>query len=255
MNIVVLQTDICWADIEANLAKLDSMVDDAPAEAELIVLPEMFSTGFCMDAERVALPNGGEVLSWMQRKAIACSCAITGTVAVSDAGCYFNRMYFVFPDGAYRTYDKRHLFTFGGEDKVYTCGTERVVVEYKEFRFLLQVCYDLRFPVWSRCRGDYDAIIYVANWPGGRRDVWDTLLKARALENQCYVIGSNRVGNDDTGVYDGGSIIIGPYGKTIARCEDDVEGMAAGKIVLAVQDNFRLRFPALADADKFDVIV
>ena len=117
MNIVVLQTDIYWADIEANLAKLDSMVDDAPAEAELIVLPEMFSTGFCMDAERVALPNGGEVLSWMQRKAIARSCAITGTVAVSDAGSYFNRMYFVFPDGTYRTYDKRHLFIFATKGK------------------------------------------------------------------------------------------------------------------------------------------
>lgn len=254
MNVVTLQTDICWADIDANLVRLDRMIDEV-VDVDLIVLPEMFATGFCMDAKSVAEQDGGKVLEWMREKAATLCCALTGSVAVACGGCYYNRMYFVCSDGSYRFYDKRHLFTFGGEDKVYTHGKERVVVEYKEFRFLLQVCYDLRFPVWSRCRGDYDAIIYVANWPEGRRDVWDTLLKARALENQCYVIGSNRVGADDTGTYNGGSVIIGPYGKIIARCEDGAVASASGKIVRAVEDNFRLRFPALADADKFDVLI
>lgn len=254
MNVVTLQTDIYWADVSANLNRLDKMIEKV-ADADLIVLPEMFATGFCMEAERVAEPDGGKVLKWMRDKAVTSRCAITGSVAVKDDGCYYNRMYFVYPDGTFRCYDKRHLFAFGGEDKVYTHGRERVIVEYKEFRILLQVCYDLRFPVWSRCRNDYDAIIYVANWPEGRRDVWDTLLKARALENQCYVIGVNRVGADDTGMYNGGSVIIGPYGKTIVRCEDGVEATATGKIVRAIEDNFRLRFPALADVDSFDISI
>ena len=254
MNVVILQTDICWADVDANLNRLDKMIENI-VEADLIVLPEMFATGFCMDAEHVAESEGGKVLEWMICKAMAGRYAITGSVAVKDNGCYYNRMYFVYPDGSFRCYDKRHLFTFGGEDKTYKHGLERVIVEYKEFRFLLQVCYDLRFPVWSRCRNDYDAIIYVANWPEGRRDVWDTLLKARALENQCYVIGVNRVGVDNAVTYNGGSIIIGPYGKTIARCEDGVEAFASGKIVRAIEDNFRLRFPALADADTFDISI
>lgn len=253
MIVTVFQTDICWKDAKANRSKIEAMVCNLPEKPDLLVFPEMFSTGFCMVPEEVAEPEGGETLCWMQRMAKKLDCAVTGSLSVAD-GNYYNRMYFVFPDGSFRSYDKRHLFSFGGEDKLYTKGNERVIVEFRGFRFLLQICYDLRFPVWSRCRKDYDAVIYVANWPEGRREVWDLLLKARAIENQCYVIAANRIGIDPSVPYNGGSIILGPYGKVIAACPDGQESSASGRIGKAIEDNFRLRFPALDDADDFCIL-
>lgn len=252
MNIAIVQTDVCWADAGASRKRLDEILQGIE-EADVVVLPEMFTTGFCMDASGIAEPEDGETLQWMRAWAARLDCALVGSIPVRAGGRYYNRMFFVCPDGSFRYYDKRHLFTFGGEDKVFDKGTERVIVDFRGFRFLLLVCYDLRFPVWIRCRKDYDAVINVANWPSGRRMVWDVLLRARALENQCYVVGVNRVGADASGVYDGGSVIVGPYGKVIAACEDGKQQCVIGKIGREVQDNFRVRFPVLDDADDFEI--
>ena len=252
MKVIILQTDICWADPEENLKRADKMMDACPG-ADLYVLPEMFSTGFCTRPEGVAEPAGDGSLEWMKRKAAAGNCAVAGSIATEDGGKYYNRFYFVCPDGTVYRYDKRHLFTFGGEDKRYTPGGERVIVSYGGFRILLQICYDLRFPVWSRCRGDYDVAIYVANWPVGRREVWDTLLRARALENQCYVVGVNRTGHDPQCSYNGGSVIINPYGKLMASCEDDKEETASAVLAREPLDTFRKHFPVLGDGDDFNL--
>lgn len=254
MNVGVLQMDITWADAPANVARIDQLLPQAD-DIDLLVLPETFSTGFCMEPEGVAEPEDGYTLTQMRRWAAALDCAVVGSVPVAGEGRFYNRMYFVCPDGTTHWYDKRHLFAFGGENRCYAPGKERVVVEFRGFRFLLQVCYDLRFPVWSRCREkDYDAIIYVANWPESRRHVWNVLLRARALENQCYVVGVNRVGDGQGVAYRGGSVIINPYGKEISSCPDGEESLSFGTLERAALDKFRQHFPVLDDADSFELV-
>jgi omega-amidase len=217
MKITILQRNIEWANPQANVARADEAISCLP-DSDLFVLPEMFSTGFCTQPEGIAESADSETLHWMKRKAAERNCAIAGSVAVCENGNYYNRFYFVHPDGAVQHYDKKHLFTFGGEHKRFTAGTERVVVNFRGVRILLEVCYDLRFPVWARNLGDYDMILYVASWPTPRVDAWSALLRARAIENQCYVAGVNRMGVDPACEYSGGSAIIDPYGKTIAEC-------------------------------------
>ena len=173
-------------------------------------------------------------------------------IAVHEDGKYYNRFHFVTPDGAVTTYDKKHLFTFGGEHERFTAGDKRVIVDYKGVRILLEICYDLRFPIWSRNRGDYDMIIYVASWPTPRVESWKALLTARAIENQCYVAGVNRVGTDPGNEYCGGSRVIDPYGKVIASCEDGKEMEAWAEVDLNVLEAFRAKFPVLDDADYED---
>ena len=190
----------------------------------------------------------------MQRKAAERNCAIAGSVAVQENGKYYNRFYFVHPDGTVQHYDKKHLFTYGGEDKQFTAGTERVVVHYRGVRILLEVCYDLRFPVWSRNLGDYDMILYVASWPTPRVDAWSALLRARAIENQCYVAGVNRMGTDPACEYSGGSAIIDPYGKTMAECPWSCESEATAEIDMEKLAAFREKFPVLDDADSFSLL-
>lgn len=250
MKITILQRNIEWANPEANIARADEVIGCLP-EADLFVLPEMFSTGFCTRPEGVAESTGGEALRWMQRKAAERNCAVAGSVAVREDGKYYNRFYFVHPDGSVRHYDKRHLFAYGGEDTYFTPGHERVVVHFRGVRILLEVCYDLRFPVWSRNRGDYDVILYVANWPASRAGAWNTLLRARAIENQCYVAGVNRVGADPACGYSGGSAVIDPYGNTLAECPWDKEGAATAEVDRERLDAFRRKFPVGNDADAF----
>ena len=254
MNIktLILQTDIRWADPPANVRQVDEMIDGCGG-ADLIVLPEMFSTGFCTDPEGVAEPEGCDTLQWMKRKASQRNCAIAGSIATKADGRFYNRFYFVHPDGNVQWYDKKHLFTYGGEHLHYTPGTERVVVTFRGVRILLQVCYDLRFPVWSRNRGDYDAVIYVASWPSSRAAAWKALLRARAIENQCYVIAVNRVGEDPNCKYTGGSAIIDPYGQTLAACEDGMAGGASAIVDMEELETFRKKFPVLKDADSFTI--
>lgn len=217
----------------------------------LIVLPEMFSTGF------ITMPAGeaesdGASLGWMKAIAKKYGCAVAGSVATEDGGLFYNRFYFVKPDGTFVKYDKRHLFSFAGEDRRFTAGSEKVITEYNGVRFFLQICYDLRFPCFSRniLPNPYDAVIYVASWPSPRIGAWETLLKARAIENQCYAIGVNRVGKDPSCQYNGHSSIVDPYGNASASCAEGVEEIVSADLDLDSLQAFRDKFPVLKDADR-----
>lgn len=248
MKVIILQSDIEWANPVANVQNINRMID-AAGVADLYVLPEMFSTGFCTEPEGVAEPMDSATLRWMQQKAAVTGAAIAGSIAVYEDGKYYNRFYFVKPDGQVSHYDKHHLFTYGGEHNHFTAGGERVVVEHCGVRILLEVCYDLRFPVWSRNRGDYDMILYVASWPESRVAAWSALLVARAIENQCYVAGVNRVGSDPKCNYCGGSAIIDPYGNALATCAMGEECAASAEVNMEALRAFREKFPVLNDAD------
>ncbi len=251
MKTAIVQHVIRWNELEWNLQHITSLLDQQTG-ADLYVLAETFATGFL--AEGSAGKAGEEsqrIFSWMQQQAQRLDAAIAGSVAADDEkGLLRNRLFFVRPDGSYDYYDKHHLFGYAGETDEYVAGDQRVVVEWRGVRFLLQVCYDLRFPVFSRNRGDYDAIIYVANWPARRREVWQTLLKARALENQCYVVGVNIVGGDKVCEYVGDSVIIDAYGRIIASCTPDMEEVAMAELDMEELLRFRNKFPVLKDADK-----
>lgn len=253
MKIALLQSDIEWTMPCRNRFGAEAMMASAPG-CDLYVLPEMFSTGFCTSPEGVAEPEPCDSLKWMKDSAEMFSAAIAGSVAVEENGRFFNRFYFVTPDGNSVHYDKRHLFTYGGEHLKFTAGKERKIVEYKGVRILLQVCYDLRFPVWSRNRGDYDMALYVASWPETRADAWRQLLKARAIENQCFVAGVNRIGTDPSNSYCGGTMLIDPYGKVIAECADGMESVAVAEISMEELAAFRQKFPVLDDADDFELV-
>lgn len=251
MKVTVLQRDIVWANPEENRRRCDEVIERNP-ESDLYILPEMFSTGFCTNPDGIAENLDNETLQWMKSKAAEKSAAIAGSVAVTDGKRYFNRFYFVKPNGSVAFYDKKHLFTYGGEHHRFTAGEERVIVEWKGVRILLQICYDLRFPVWARNRADYDMIIYVASWPTPRVAAWSALLVARAIENQCYVAGVNRVGTDPACEYCGGTVVIDPYGKTIAECPMGEESEASALVDMDALEAFREKFPVLNDADEFE---
>ena len=248
MKVTILQRDIEWANPALNVQRAEEAIA-RNAEADLYVLPEMFSTGFCTQPEGIAEASNSDTLKWMQRKAAETNAAIAGSVAVEEDGKFYNRFYFVKPDGSVTHYDKKHLFTYGGEHLRFTAGEQRVVVEWRGVRILLEVCYDLRFPIWARNRGDYDMILYVASWPTPRVAAWSALLVARAIENQCYVAGVNRVGTDPACEYCGGSVIIDPYGKMIATCADNEETEATAEVDMEALEAFREKFPVLKDAD------
>lgn len=249
MKITILQTDIVWANPQENTKNAEQLINEN-AGADLYVLPEMFSTGFATQPEGIA-ESDGHSLNWMKTAAQKHNCAIAGSIAMEENGNYYNRFYFVFPDGRVKHYDKHHLFTYSGEDKHFTAGQERVIVEYQGFRILLQVCYDLRFPVFSRNRKDYDMAIYVASWPTVRLKAWTTLLHARAIENQCYIIGVNRTGEDPSCGYSGGSEIIDPWGNTIVACERNKVDAATADLSIDPLLEFRRQFPVLNDGDAF----
>jgi len=196
MKIALIQTDLLWQNANKNRENFDSKIDEIQSEVNLIVLPEMFSTGFTMNASEVAETMQGETIEWMKLKAKQKNAAVTGSVVITENEKFYNRMFFVFPSGEIQYYDKRHSFSLAGEDKVYTCGNKKVIVDYLDWKICLQVCYDLRFPVFVRNVENYDLILYVANWPKVRTNAWDALLKARAIENLSYVVGVNRIGND-----------------------------------------------------------
>ena len=248
-RLAILQRDIVWQDIDANLSAIEQMLEGV--EADVVVLSEMFQTGFVTDPCTIA--DDGRTLCWMQRMARQHDCAIAGSVVVKEGERYYNRMYFVKPAGEVEHYDKHHLFSVGGEDKHFTAGDRRVVVEWRGVRYMLEVCYDLRFPVWSRQRGDYDVIIYSALWPKPRRTVWRTLLQARAIENQAWVVGVNRVGREPELEYTGDSMVVDHLG----RIAMDVEGRECVEVVELDSEEierFRARFNVGRDADNFKLI-
>lgn len=251
MTITLLQQDIVWASPSANQEAAERAILAAP-KSDLYVLPEMWSTGFSTEPEGIAETDGSS-LHWMERMAIRMDAAIAGSVATRVDDSYYNRFYFVKPTGEVSWYDKHHLFTYGGEHRRYTAGRQRVVVEWRGVRFLLQVCYDLRFPCFSRNRvqGDeaYDVALYVASWPTSRRLPWDTLLRARAIENQCYVCGVDRVGTDPACAYNGGTALIDAYGRTVAACPDGEVAALTASIDLEGLRAFRQKFPVLDDRD------
>lgn len=249
VRITILQTDTVWNAPGRNVDAVEKMITAAPM-SDVYVLPEMWATGFNTDNPALAVTD--EPLAWMATTARNYGFAMCGGAIAADGGTYRNRLYFVRPDGSTVYYDKRHLFAYGGEDKAFAPGTQRVVVGYKGVRFLLQTCYDLRFPVWMRNREDYDAIIIAANWPESRMEAWSVLLKARAIENQCYVIGANRTGTDPTCCYMGGSAIIDAKGRTVAQADNSAQYLSA-EIDLDALDGFRKKFPVLKDMDDFEL--
>ncbi len=250
LRVTALQTDIVWCDAVRNRRRIENLFEQAPA-GDIYLLPEMFATGFCMRPEQPGVADSAaDTLAWMQRWAVALNAAIAGSLPVLVDGGYRNRFFFVTPHRV-EIYDKRHLFGYGGEDKVYVPGCERVVVSFRGWRLLLQVCYDLRFPVFARNRGDYDAVLYVANWPASRIEVWDVLLRARALENQCYVLAANRVGSDPVASYSGHSRAVDAYGRIMAGCEDGREGFLSAVFDMEKLVAFRRKFPVLSDGDDF----
>ena len=196
MKIALLQAPLIWENPIANRKYFEEKINAISENVDLIVLPEMFTSGFTMNPKAVAEPMQGETVLWLQSLAKAKNSAITGSVVIQEKEKCYNRLVFVFPSGDVKTYDKKHLFTLAGEDKIYTSGTEKIIIEYKGFKICPLICYDLRFPVFSRNTEEYDVLIYVANWPKPRINAWDTLLKARAIENMCYTIGVNRIGED-----------------------------------------------------------
>lgn len=248
MDITLLQTDISWAAPQYNIEMADRLIEEAEA-ADLYVLPEMWSTGFVTDAPG---EDQHEALAWMWTTAKKRDAAVCGSLAVKlEDGRSVNRQFFVEPSGEISIYDKHHLFRYGGEDRYYQAGCERKVVEWRGVRFLLVTCYDMRFPVWMRYQGDYDAIICVANWPESRQNVWHTLLRARAIENQCYVIGCNRVGDDPNCHYIGQSAIIDSRGHEIAMDTTGRQTTVSAKIDIDELRRFREKFGVLADRDHF----
>ena len=248
MKITLLQTDIHWASPVKNIETAEKLVAEAEG-ADLYVLPEMWSTGFVTDAPG---EDQEEALAWMWTTARKKDAAVCGSLAVKlDDGRSVNRQFFVEPSGEISTYDKRHLFRYGGEDRYYSAGRKRKVVEWRGVRFLLVTCYDMRFPVWMRYRGDYDAIICVANWPESRKEVWHTLLRARAIENQCYVIGCNRVGDDPNCHYIGHSAVIDSRGNAIVEDLTEQQATITADIDIEELRHFREKFQVLSDRDRF----
>lgn len=254
LNIAYVQPDIKWHNIEGNLRQYDNMLADIN-DADLIVLPEMFATGFTNQIEGTAQAMDGSVVEWMSHTASAKKSVVMGSQIVADGELYYNRMLIVFPDGHIDWYDKRHLFRMGCENDTLSPGTEIKIFEYKGWRIRPVVCYDLRFPVWLRNVGNsYDLLVCVANWPTARHNVFEPLLRARSIENQCYTVGVNRVGTDGLGIdYSGGSVLVDIYGNVASRLPEGQSGVGRATVSLSKLNAFREKFPTILDADKFSI--
>ncbi|MBU3071500.1 amidohydrolase [Aestuariicella sp. G3-2] len=256
LRVSVVQNTLAWQDPESNRSRFGEMILNDTKNADLVVLPEMFTAGFSMDSKKVAEPADGDTLIWMEEMARATGAVITGSYAVADekGGLPFNRLVWMRPDGSYETYNKRHLFRMAGEDARYQAGSERIIVELKGWRVCPLICYDLRFPVWCRNRNDYDLLVFVANWPAARSFPWSHLLKARAIENLACVVGVNRVGEDGNGhAYSGDSIVLDAKGKALVVPGSD-RGVFSATLSAEELNAFREKFPAHLDADDFELL-
>lgn len=249
-----MQRMLHWEDAQANRTMFGAELLPLKGSTDLIVLPEMFTTGFSMRSADLAEGMDGPTVRWMREMAAATDAALYGSVIIREGDTCYNRGLFVRPDGQVTVYDKRHLFRFAEETAHYGAGKERVVVEWRGWRLLLQICFDLRFPVFARSRGDYDVALYVANWPEARRYPWCQLLIARAIENQCYVVGANRVGMDGKGLhYTGDSVIIDPKGQPLLSCAASLEQTLTTSLDRAMLEDFRAKFPVSMEADRFEL--
>lgn len=258
LTITGIQADLHWEDKAANLKMLEEKILAIDQPTEIVVLPEMFSTGFSMDPEQLAETMDGETVSWMKKISAQKKIILTGSVIIEEEGNYFNRLIWMMPNGQFGFYDKRHRFAYGDEDQHYSAGSKRLIASVKGWKINLLVCYDLRFPVWARQQPnpdfEYDVLIYVANWPERRIHAWKTLLQARAIENQCYVVGINRVGNDGKNIhYSGDSMIVDPLGEVLHHAKDKEEIFT---VTLEKEhlNSVREKFPFWKDADRFKIL-
>lgn len=257
LTITVVQTNLYWEDKKANLEMLEEKIYSIKEKTEVVVLPEMFTTGFSMKPELLAETMEGATIQWMKKIAAQKKIILTGSVIIEDQGNYYNRLIWMLPNGQVGYYDKRHLFAFGDEDKHYTAGAKRLIASVKGWKINLLICYDLRFPVWARQtpgEAEYDLLIYVANWPEKRVHAWKTLLQARAIENQCYVVGVNRVGKDAKDiVYSGESLVADPMGEVLYT-KKDAEDIFTITLEQSHLQAVREKLPFLKDADNFQII-
>lgn len=260
LKITIVQTDLAWRDAESNLQRFDRLIDTISEPTDLIILPEMFTTGFAMEPEPLAEEPNSKTFNWMLNKASARKCAITGSYIIKEDGEYYNRLYFVLPNGKSHAYDKRHLFRMAGEDKNFSPGSKKMIFKFKGWKICPMICYDLRFPVWSRNRFEqdvyeYDLLIYVANWPEIRNHAWNTLLKARAIENQAYVAGVNRIGYDGKGIpHSGDSAVIDPWGKVISQTQPQQESVETVRLDASKLIAYRSSLAFGMDQDKFQIL-
>lgn len=256
MRITTVQTHLFWENIDANLNHFNDLLNNiAPNTTDLIVLPEMFSTGFTMQAEKVSEQESGTAFQWMQNLAKTKKSIVTGSLIIEADQHYFNRLFWVYPDGSFQQYDKKHLFTMADEHHHFTAGKKRIIAKGIDYKILPLICYDLRFPLWCRNKYDkntdnylYDVMVVVANWPAARVDAWNTLLKARAIENQYFVVGVNRIGTDGNGIpFCGGTAVFDAKGNTLYKAQDNCEEVITTEIDLASLSAFRAKFPVLKD--------
>jgi len=253
LNVAMIQAGLVWEDPVENRSRFSKKIDGIPSEVDLVILPEMFTTGFTMSPGNIDVSEGAKTLDWMKTEATKNSVALMGSLPFYENGAYTNRLFFIKPDGTYRHYDKRHTFTLAGEDKIYKSGTSKLIVDYKGFKICPMICYDLRFPVWARNTEEYDVLIYVANWPKPRVNAWDALLKARSIENMAYCIGVNRIGADDSGhEYAGHSAVYNVFGdRLVYSKKEEILLVTLNKEHITSNRN-KLKF--LADRDEFTLL-
>ena len=252
LRTALVQTSLIWEDPAGNLKRIAELLRPI-ADVDLIILPEMFSTGFTMEPHRIPEDWQDKTIQWMQEQAIRSNAAVTGSIIAQQNGRYYNRLYFIHSNGEISTYDKRHTFTLAGEDKFYARGSEKVIIEYKGFRICPMICYDLRFPVWSRNTENFDVLLYVANWPKARISAWDTLLKARAIENMVYTIGVNRIGSDNNGLqYNGHSGVYDALGEALVFAELD-DTILTAELNKEHLQSIREKLKFLEDRDIFNL--
>ena len=257
LKITLIQTALHWEDPEANLKMFDEKINNIKEDTHLIVLPEMFTTGFAIERKHIAEEHGGKGLLWMLQKSKEKNCVITGSIAVKENGKLYNRLYWVKPNGTFKTYDKPHLFRMANENNHFSPGNNKIICELNGWKICPLICYDLRFPVWSRNKWDehnnaeYDVLLYVANWPKVRNFPWESLLVARAIENQCYTIGLNRIGPDGNNIpHSGNSVVLNPRGEQICKIHEDSEKSVTSELDYTYLETFRNQFPVGMDADK-----
>ena len=260
LKTTLIQSDLYWQDVDANLAMFEEKIWEIEESTDIIILPEMFNTGFSMNVEHLAEPMNFKTFRWMNQMAQQKNAAVIGSYIIKESTKYYNRLFWVEPDGNFDFYDKRHLFRMGDEHLTYSEGKKRMIRFFRGWKIMPQICYDLRFPVWSRNQYDknvgeleYDLLIYAANWPAPRTEVWDTLLKARSLENQCFTIGVNRTGSDEMGIsYNGHSAVFDFTGQLLNKVSNKPT-IQTVKLNLDELKSFRDKFPAFLDGDRFDV--
>jgi predicted amidohydrolase len=256
LKVTAIQSELHWENVDENLKMFSEKIVAIPEQTDIVVLPEMFNTGFSMKSEELSETMSGKAVSWMLEMSKKANAVIVGSLIIKEDNEFYNRLVWVQPNGEINTYDKRHLFRMADEHSHFNAGSERIIIEYKGWKICPLVCYDLRFPVWSRNTSDnqYDVLVYIANWPAARKAPWSKLLEARAIENQCYVVGVNRVGEDGKGfTYSGNSAIINPKGEPISSIPENENYTQTVNLSLEDLNTFRKVFPVGMDADEFKI--